>query len=354
MPHLRSHTLIRSFWLWCLSMRRCCATTPLHTLHLCNRPSQLTATDVLTAMFVCDKPGPGVIVSGVWPPIPMDEWQLIMDPRKVEEFRKKWTKDMKAALRELDGSVGSPDQGTKSQPRIRSEKAAPHLPSPSEFPLGFATQQQRVRVDKAAPHLPSATEFPLDLAMKLEETFENDSELGNPIVDKSDWAPPTEHKPMEMEKQEKPAPPRPPPVPQGGSQKASHVSPKMMLLKAHHALKERVAKDTTKTKKKKDGRGANSSKLKRLAVESDSNTTAGSEADEEKPATKKEKGDGGKSVQASAPKKKKSAKASVPQPQEGPKQDPKEEKSPKKASDHGTPHANEPDAPEKATSAAEV
>ena len=134
--------------------------------------------------------------------------------------------------------------------------------------------QQGVRVDKAAHHLPSATEFPLDLAMKLEERFENDSELGNPIVDESDWAPPTEHKPTKMEKQEKPAPPRPPPVPRGGSQKASHVSPKMMLLKAQHALKERVANDTKKTSKNKDGRGANSSKRKRLAVESDSDTTA--------------------------------------------------------------------------------
>ena len=206
-------------------------------------------------MFVCDKRGPSVIVSGVWPPIPIEEWQLTMDPRKVEEFRKKWKKDMKAALRELDGSPGGPDQGTKSQPRIRSEKAAPHLPSPSEFPLDFATPQQRIRVDKAPPHLPSAMEFPLDLAMKLGETFEKDSELGNPIVDESDWALSTEHKPMKKEKQEKPAPPRPPPVPQGGSQKASHVSPKMMLLKAQQALKERVANDTKKTKKKKDGRG---------------------------------------------------------------------------------------------------
>ena len=41
-------------------------------------------------MFVCEKRGPVVIVSGVWPPIPIDEWQLTMDPRKVEEFRKKW------------------------------------------------------------------------------------------------------------------------------------------------------------------------------------------------------------------------------------------------------------------------
>ena len=134
----------------------------------------------------------------------------------------------------------------------------------------------------------------------------------------------------------------------------SHVSGKMMLLKAQHALKERVANDTEKTKKKKDGRGANSSKGKRLAVKLDSNTTAGSEAYEEKPATKKKKGDGGKSVQPNAPKKKKSAKASVPQPQEGRKQDPKEEESPNEAGDHGTRHANEPAAPKKATCAAEV
>ena len=299
-------------------------------------------------MFVCDKRGPSVIVSGVWPPIPIDEWQLTMDPRKVEKFRKKWKKDIETALWELDGSVGSPDQGTKSQPRIQSEKAAPRLPSPSEFPLDFATPQQRVRVDKAAPHLPSATEFPLDLAMKLEEKFENDSELGNPIMGESDWAPRTEHK------QEKPAPPRPPPVPQGGSQKASHVSPKMMLLKAQHALKERVANDTKKTEMKEDGRGANSSKQKRLAVEPDSDTTAGSEAYQGKPATKKKKGDGGKSVQPNAPRKKKIAKTSVPQPQEGPIQDPKERESPNEASDHGTLHANEAAAPEKATSAAEV
>ena len=158
-------------------------------------------------MFVCDKRGPGVIVSGVWPRIAIDEWQLTIEPRKVEEFRKKWKKDMKAALRELDGSVGSLDQGTTSQPRVRSEKAAPHLLFPSEFPLDFATMQQRVRLDKAPAHLPSATEFPSDLAMKLAETFENDSELGNPIMDESDWAPPTEHKTMKMEKQEKPAPP---------------------------------------------------------------------------------------------------------------------------------------------------
>ena len=279
-------------------------------------------------MLVCDKCGPRVIVSGLWPPIPIDKWQLTMDPRRVEESRNKWKKDMKAALRELDGSVGSLDQGTKSQPRIQAEKAAPHLPS--------------------------ATEFPLDLSMKLEEKFENDSELGNPIVDESDWAPPTEHKPMKMEKQEKPAPPRPPYVPQGGSQKASHMSRKMILLKAQHALKERLANDTKKTKKKKDGREANSSKWKRLAVESDSATTAGSETYEEKPATKKKKADGGKSVQPNAPKKKKSAKASVPQPQEGPNQDSKVGESPNEASDHSTPHAKELAAAEKATSAAEV
>ena len=134
----------------------------------------------------------------------------------------------------------------------------------------------------------------------------------------------------------------------------SHVSPKMMLLKAQHALKERMANDTKKTKKKKDGRGANLSKRKRLAVELDSDTTARSDAYEEKPATKRRRGDGGKSVQPNAPKKKKSAKASVPRPQEGPNQDPKGEESPNEASDHGTPHATEPAAPEKATSAAEV
>ena len=165
---------------------------------------------------------------------------------------------------------------------------------------------------------------------------------------------------MKMEKQEKPAAPRPPPVPQGGSQKASHMSPKMMLLKAQHALKERVTNDTRKTKKNKDGQGANSSKRKRLAVESGSDTMAESEAYEEKPGTKKKNGDGGKSVQPNAPKKKKIAKASVPsQPQarqenEGPNQDPKEEEIPNEANDHGTPHANEAAAPKKATSAAEV
>ena len=74
--------------------------------------------------------------------------------------------------------------------------------------------------------------------------------------------------------------------------------------------------------------------------------TAGSEAYKEKCATKEKKGDGGKSVQPNAPKKKKSAKASVRQLQEGPKQDPKEEEGPNEASDHGTPHANEPAAPE--------
>ena len=129
-----------------------------------------------------------------------------------------------------------------------------------------------------AMDLPSPTELPLDLAMKVEETFVNHSELGNPIVDESDWAPPTEQKPMETEKQEKPPLPRPLPVPQGGSHKASHVSPKMMLLKVQHTLKELVANDMKKTKIKKDGCGANVTKRKRLAVESDSDTTAESEA----------------------------------------------------------------------------
>ena len=104
---------------------------------------------------------------------------------------------MKVPLQELDGSVGSPDQATKTQPRIRFEKAAPHLPSPGEFPL--------------------------DLAMKLEERFENDSEFRNPVVDETDWAPTTEQKPMKMEKQEKHATRQPPPVPQRRSQKASHL-----------------------------------------------------------------------------------------------------------------------------------
>ena len=102
-------------------------------------------------MLVCDKLGPGVIVSGVWPPIPIDEWPLTMDPRKVGKSRKKWKKDMKAALRELDGSVGSPDQVTKTQPPVRLEKAAPHLPSPSESQLDLGTTQQRVRLEKAVP-----------------------------------------------------------------------------------------------------------------------------------------------------------------------------------------------------------
>ena len=241
-------------------------------------------------MFVCDKHGAGVIVSGVWPPIPIDEWQLTIDPRKVEQFTRKPKKDMKAALGELDWSVESPDPATKTQPRVLLEKAVPHLPSPSEFPL--------------------------DSGMKLEETFENDSELGNPIVGESDWAPTTQQKPLKMLKQEKRTPPEPPPVPQGGSQKASHLSPKMMLPQAQRALKERVANNINKTKKKKVGVGANSTKQKRLAVELDSDTTAKSEAYEAKPAPKTKKGDGGKSLLPNAPREKKNAKANVPpQPQ---------------------------------------
>ena len=109
---------------------------------------------------------------------------------------------------------------------------------------------------------------------------------------------------MKMEKQGKHVPRQPPPVPQAGSQKASHAWPKMMLLEAEHALKELVAtKETKKTKKKKDWRGANSTKPRRLGVESDSDITTESEAHEEKPAPKKRKGDGGKSLQAKAPKK---------------------------------------------------
>ena len=306
-------------------------------------------------MFVCDKRGPALIVSGVWPPIRIDEWQLTTDPRKVKELRKKWKKGMKAALRELNGSIGSPNQETKLQPRVWSEKAAPHFPSPGELPLNSATTQQRVRLEKAVPQLPSPTEFPLDLAMKLEERFENDRELGNPIVDESDWAPPTEQKPMKMEMQQKHALPRPPPGPQGGSQKASHVSPKMMMLKPQHALKQRVAiNDTKKTKKKKDGRWVNATKQKRLAVESDSDMTSEGGAHEEKPASKKKNGDGGKSLQPKAPKKREKAKASIPpQPQarqenEGPNQDAKEEESSNEASDHGTPNAKEPAAPDAA------
>ena len=270
------------------------------------------AKDVLTAMMVCDKRGPGVIVSGVWPPIPIDEWQLTMDPRKVEEFTKKWKKDMKAAVHELDGSVGSPDQAKKTQQRVRLEKTGPHVPSPPEFPLPLATTQQRVRLKEAVPHLPSPREFPLDLAMNLGENFENNSELGNPFVDESVSRPITGKQPIKREKQQKHAPPRPRPVRQGGSLKASHVSPKMMLLKAQDALKERVATNNTKkTKKKKDGRGANSTKRKRLEVESDSDTTTESEAHEAKPSVKEKIGDEGNSLQPKAPKKKENAKAKV-------------------------------------------
>ena len=232
-------------------------------------------------MFRCQKRGPDVIVSGMWPPIPIDEWQLTMDPRKLEEFSKKWKKDMEATLRELDGSVGSSDQGME-------EKAGPHLPSLPEFPLDLATTQQRVQLRKTVLHLPSPPEFRLDLAMKLEEKFENesilDSELGNTIVDESDPAPTTEQKPMTMEKKEKHAPPEPPPIQQGGSQKPSHVSPKLMLLKGQHAFEECVAtNDTRKTKKKKDWPGSNSTKRMRLDVESDSDTTTESEAHKVKP-----------------------------------------------------------------------
>ena len=127
-------------------------------------------------------------------PNPVWEWQLTMDPRKMEEFGKKWKKDMNAALQELDGSMGSPDRVTKTQQQVRLEKAAPHLPSPHEFPLDLAT------VALAHMHTP----------IKLEETVENesvlDSELGNCIVDESDSAPTTGQKPMKMEKQVKHAP----------------------------------------------------------------------------------------------------------------------------------------------------
>ena len=267
----------------------------------------------------------------------------------MEDFRKKWKKDMKAALRELDGSVVSPDEVTKTQQQVQLEKAAPCLPSPPEFALDLATV--------ASVHMHTR--------MKSEEKLENESildgELGNPIVDESDSAPTTEQKPMKMGKQEKHAPPRPPPVQQAGRQKAFHVSPKLMLLKAQHALEERVAtKDTKETKKKKDWRGANSTKRKRLEVESDSDTTTESEAHEEKPATKKTKGYGGKSLQPKEPKRKKKAKEKVPsQPQAGQgncsrNQDPTEVKTPNEARDHGAPHANKPTAPENATSAAEM
>ena len=201
----------------------------------------------------------------------------------------------------------------------------------------------------------------MDLALKLEETFENNSDMGKCNVDESDWAPTTEQKPMKMEKQEKHAPPQPPPVRQGGSQKTSDVSPKMILLKAQHALKAGVASnDTKKTKRKKDGRWVNSTARKRLAVESDSDTRAESEAHEGKPAPKKKKGDGGKSLQPNAQEKKGNTKANVPpqlqarQENVGQNQDPKEDESRKEGSDHCTAHANEPVPPEKATSAAKV
>ena len=81
---------------------------------------------------------------------------------------------LKAALLELDGSVGSPDTATKTQQRVRLERAVPHLPSPPEFASDLAT------VASAHMHTP----------MKSEEKFENesilDSELGSPIVDVSD------------------------------------------------------------------------------------------------------------------------------------------------------------------------
>ena len=135
----------------------------------------------------------------------------------------------------------------------------------------------------------------------------------------------------------------------------------MMLLKAQHALKEPVAtNDTKKTKWKKDRCGANSTKRQRLEVESDSDTTTETEAHKEKPPPQKKKEDEGKSLQLKAPKKKKNAKANVPpqlqarQEKESPNQDPKEVESPNEARDHGAPHANEPAAPEEATSAAEV
>ena len=102
--------------------------------------------------------------------------------------------------------------------------------------------------------------------MKLQERIENDSELDRPVVDESDWAATMELTPMKMEKQEKHIPPRPPPVPHGGSQKASHKSPKMMLLKAKDTLNQRVAiNDTKDTKKKKDGREVNSTIRDRFA-----------------------------------------------------------------------------------------
>ena len=153
-------------------------------------------------MLICNDRGPGMIVSGAWPPIPIDKWQLTMDPRKVEECRKKWKKDMKAALRELDGGLGSPDQVTKTQRRVRLEKATPHLSSPHDFPLDLATV--------ASAHMHT----PMTLLETLENEFVLNSELDTPIVDDSDSAATTEQKPMKMEKQEKHAPPRPPPVPQ--------------------------------------------------------------------------------------------------------------------------------------------
>ena len=62
--------------------------------------------------------------------------------------------------------------------------------------------------------------------------------------------------------------------------------------------------------------GQTLSKRKRLVVKLYSNTTSESEAHEEMPAPRKKKGDGGKSLQPTEPKKKKNAKANrPPQPQ---------------------------------------
>ena len=95
-------------------------------------------------------------------------------------------------------------------------------------------------------------------------------------------------------------------------------------------------------------------------MESDSDTRIKSEAHEENSAQKKKKGDGGKSLQPKAPKKKKNPKATLPpepqawQENESWNQAQKELESPNEANHHGAPDANEPAAPEKATFAAEV
>ena len=219
-------------------------------------------------MFVIDKRGPAVMLHGAWPPLPIDEWWHGPGARVSDRdaLVKKWTRGLHRALQELahGGSPHAIDTHAIGTPMESTPKHRSQSGKAKQFPQPMFGVKEEFRDDM---NTDDGTWWENSNAWFAPDHGDVRSE--NPVVDEAES--PTSPFPEEPKVHVpirgvlKP-PPKAIPQAKGGS-----ASPKVLLLQAQTALKQRV-QDKTDKKKKKDGRGVHSKKRQRVATSADSSS----------------------------------------------------------------------------------